>query len=242
MQKEHDKDKRTTFGVLLSLWFGHWPSTYLGLPLGGNSTSYAFWQPVIERIHHKLHNWKYACVSNGCHHMLIWASLSCLPTYYLSLYHAPFGVIQSLEKLIRDFFWDGASLLKARMWFLHDSNALWRQLIYSGFIKISVEVHLSDYRFGSQPSRTRHHLGNGKSISFWKAPWLNCGISPSVFPHLFCLACFPNIKVAGVWVEDAAAWDLCLRRNLTDSEIVERMALSQHLQSVSFHEVSASWI
>ena len=44
----------------------------------------AFWIPIIERMQHKLHNWKYAYMSKGSCHTLIQATLSNFPTYYLS--------------------------------------------------------------------------------------------------------------------------------------------------------------
>lgn len=50
---------------------GFWPSTYLGLPLGGNSNSVIFWQHVVEKFQHKFHNWKYAYILKGGKHTII---------------------------------------------------------------------------------------------------------------------------------------------------------------------------
>lgn len=44
---------------------------YLVLPLGGNSFSPSFWQPIVERMLHKLHNWKCAYISKGGRHTLL---------------------------------------------------------------------------------------------------------------------------------------------------------------------------
>lgn len=76
---------------------GYWPTTYLGVPLGRNPKTFSFWQPVIKKIQHKLHSWKYAFISKGGRHTLI---------YYLSLFKLPNKVakILELDKLIRDFF------------------------------------------------------------------------------------------------------------------------------------------
>ena len=68
---------------------GSSPSTYLGVPLGGNAKTFLFWQPVFEKIHHKLHSWKYAFISKGGLHTLIHATLSNVPTYYPSLFKLP---------------------------------------------------------------------------------------------------------------------------------------------------------
>lgn len=69
---------------------GHWPASYLGLPLGGNSKSMIFGNQLLRN--HKLHNWKHAYISKGGRH---------------TLFLAPNDVIW-LEKLIRDFLWDGS--------------------------------------------------------------------------------------------------------------------------------------
>lgn len=37
---------------------GHWSSTCLEFPLGGNCMLNALGKPIIERVQHKLHNWK----------------------------------------------------------------------------------------------------------------------------------------------------------------------------------------
>lgn len=87
---------------------GIWPSSYLGRPLGGNSNSIHFWQLLVEKIQHKLHNWKYAYISKGGRHTLIQVTLSNLPTYYLSLFKAPSSIINCLERLVRDVLWEGA--------------------------------------------------------------------------------------------------------------------------------------
>lgn len=33
------------------------------MPLGGNCRSSSFWQLIVERMHYKLHNWKYGYIS-----------------------------------------------------------------------------------------------------------------------------------------------------------------------------------
>lgn len=76
---------------------------YVGLPLGKNPHSSRFWPLVVERIQDKVHNWKYVYISKGGRHTLVQSTLSGIPTYYLSLFHAPMVVINSLKKLVRDF-------------------------------------------------------------------------------------------------------------------------------------------
>ena len=42
---------------------------------------------------------------------LIHSVLQALPIYYLSLFKAPVGVIHSMEKIMRDFLWDGGDMV-----------------------------------------------------------------------------------------------------------------------------------
>ena len=42
---------------------------------------------------------------------IIQSVLSSLPTYFLSLFRAPKNVISSLEKMMRDYLWEGGDLV-----------------------------------------------------------------------------------------------------------------------------------
>lgn len=44
------------------------------------------------------------------------AILGSLPTYYLSIFGAPIGVINSLEKIQRQFIWGGVACNKSINW------------------------------------------------------------------------------------------------------------------------------
>lgn len=63
---------------------------------------------MVERFQHKLHNWKYAFISKGGRHTLIQATLSSLPTCYLSLFRAPSSIIKHLDKMVCDSFSEGS--------------------------------------------------------------------------------------------------------------------------------------
>lgn len=83
------------------------PLSYLGMPLGGNPKAASFWQPIIEKIDKKFDAWKYSYISKGGRLTLLQAVLSNLPTYYLSLFQAPTVVCKTIERLMRDFLWEG---------------------------------------------------------------------------------------------------------------------------------------
>ncbi|CAN1280709.1 Putative ribonuclease H protein At1g65750 [Linum perenne] len=94
----------------------HLPTCYLGLPLGDKVSFEIPWAPVIEKVEKRLGNWKSKLLSSGARLILIKSVLASLPTYHLSLFKAPFRVINALEKIQRRFLWEGTSEIKRIHW------------------------------------------------------------------------------------------------------------------------------
>lgn len=87
---------------------GSFPFTYLGLPIGGNSSRSSLWEPILDRMREKLSSWKGSLLSIGGRATLIKASLSSLPLYYMSIFPTPLGVIEKIKQIQRNFFWSGS--------------------------------------------------------------------------------------------------------------------------------------
>uniref|UniRef100_A0A2N9J257 Reverse transcriptase domain-containing protein n=1 Tax=Fagus sylvatica TaxID=28930 RepID=A0A2N9J257_FAGSY len=83
------------------------PLQYLGLPLGSTFKEQTIWTPVLERVEKRLASWKRLYLSKGGKLTLIKSTLSSIPTYFLSLFPIPARVANRLEKLQRDFLWNG---------------------------------------------------------------------------------------------------------------------------------------
>ena len=83
------------------------PLKYLGPPLGAKFKETTIWNPIIERMEHRLAGWKRLYLSKGGKVTLIKSTLSNLPTYFLSVFPILAGVALRLEKLQRDFLWSG---------------------------------------------------------------------------------------------------------------------------------------
>ncbi|KAJ0575381.1 putative RNA-directed DNA polymerase [Helianthus annuus] len=84
---------------------GKFPFMYLGVPIGANMKCARHWQPVVEKINKKLSTWKARNLSFAGRVTLAKAVLGTIPSYYLSLFHAPKSVIKKMEGLRRDFVW-----------------------------------------------------------------------------------------------------------------------------------------
>ncbi|CAN1151748.1 Transposon TX1 uncharacterized 149 kDa protein [Linum perenne] len=92
------------------------PTNYLGLPLGDRVSNGSLWNPVIERVERRLGTWKARWLSSGARLVLIKSVLASLPTYHLSLLKAPARVVGSLERIQRNFLWEGTSEQKKFHW------------------------------------------------------------------------------------------------------------------------------
>ncbi|WMV39938.1 hypothetical protein MTR67_033323 [Solanum verrucosum] len=92
---------------ILGREIGVLPTIYLGMPLGAKSKSIDIWNSVIEKCEKKLAKWKSQYLSKGGRPTLINSVLDALPTYMMSLFPIPPGVIKRLDRIRRNFLWQG---------------------------------------------------------------------------------------------------------------------------------------
>ncbi|GJY21255.1 RNA-directed DNA polymerase, eukaryota [Tanacetum coccineum] len=79
------------------------PFTHLGVKVGVNMSKINFWNEVVQKVRSKLSSWKAKTLSVGGRLTLIKSVLGAIPTYYLSLYKVPEGVLSHLESLRNSF-------------------------------------------------------------------------------------------------------------------------------------------
>lgn len=91
---------------------GDLPTTYLGMPLGAKSRSIGIWNGVIEKCERKLVNWKSRYLYMGGRLTLISSVPDSMPTYIMSLFPVPDGIIDSVDAPRRKFLWEGNSETK----------------------------------------------------------------------------------------------------------------------------------
>ncbi|XP_023743189.1 uncharacterized protein LOC111891376 [Lactuca sativa] len=111
-----DPTETSNWANLLGCVSGDLPFDYLGVPVGANMNLIKYWKPIIKKFQSKLSLWKAKSLSFGGRLTLIKSVLSNLPTYYLSLFRAPVGVIEELEKIRRTFLWGGCEDRKKIHW------------------------------------------------------------------------------------------------------------------------------
>ena len=92
-----------------------WPIKCLGLPLGGNLIRKSFWEPVVTKVTKRLDGWKRSFLFRGGRLTLIRSVLSSLLIYFLSLFKMPQGIVDNIEKLMRNFLW-GLIMIHQAIW------------------------------------------------------------------------------------------------------------------------------
>ncbi|KAK1316376.1 hypothetical protein QJS10_CPA05g01895 [Acorus calamus] len=83
------------------------PIRYLGLPLHWGKVPKRQWSPLINRFERRLDGWKSNVLSYGGKLTLLQSVLSNLPIFLLSIFKIPLGILETIEKIRRRFFWGG---------------------------------------------------------------------------------------------------------------------------------------
>lgn len=96
-----------TLNAILGGEIGDLPTIYLGMPLGVKSLPSELWNSVTEKCGK---NWQDVTLSiylGGGRLTLINSVLDSLPTYMMSVFPIPIGIISRLNKIRRKFLWKG---------------------------------------------------------------------------------------------------------------------------------------
>ncbi|GJW39585.1 RNA-directed DNA polymerase, eukaryota [Tanacetum coccineum] len=80
------------------------PFKYLGVMVGGNSSTLQAWDDTIGKLKARLSNWKLKTLSVGGRLTLLKSVLGSTPIYNMSIYKVPKSVLQTMESIRRNFF------------------------------------------------------------------------------------------------------------------------------------------
>ncbi|KAF3654186.1 hypothetical protein FXO37_16616 [Capsicum annuum] len=92
---------------ILGCNIGSLPTTYLGLSLGAAFGSTSIWDGVIEKFEKKLASWQMQYLSMGGILTLINSVLDSISTYYMTRFPIPSKILKQLDRIRRDFLWEG---------------------------------------------------------------------------------------------------------------------------------------
>lgn len=92
---------------------------YLGAVVKKSPRSINFWKPLVDKIRLKLEAFEAEHISIAGRIVLLKAVLDSIPIYWLNLYKIPVAVINSIERLRRDFFWGHSNGKPKKIHLLH---------------------------------------------------------------------------------------------------------------------------
>lgn len=90
---------------ILGFQLGSFPINYLGASIGTNPKRKLFWKPLIEKVDRKLAGWKSSSLNQARRKVVVKACLNSLPVYWFHLYKIPSGILSTLDRKRRKFFW-----------------------------------------------------------------------------------------------------------------------------------------
>lgn len=75
-----------------------------GIHVGGSMSPLHSWSDVIQEVSDCLSKWRLKTLSIGSRLTLLTSVLGSVPTFYLSLFKSPTGILVKLESLSRNIF------------------------------------------------------------------------------------------------------------------------------------------
>jgi hypothetical protein len=88
------------------------PTKYLGVPLTDKVYKLSTWEGVINRLQERVKNWTYRSLNLAGRLILTKTVLQAIPTYMMSVFPTPQGILQKIRSIQRDFLWRGAETKK----------------------------------------------------------------------------------------------------------------------------------
>lgn len=155
--------------------------------MGANMRLKKHWTPIIDRFQKKLSTWKSQTLTFGGRLKFVKSVIGNLPNYYMSLFVAPSGFLDKLERIRRCFLWGGSEGKKSIHWVSWDKviagkNKGGLEIASLKSLNISLLVKWW-WRLRSEPTMLWvkvitgiHKLTKGTITTPWRR-WQVCGIT-----------------------------------------------------------------
>ena len=88
---------------------GSLPVPYLGLPLISTGIHKTHCQPILQKIKNRISSWKNRLLSKAGRLELIRSVLHSYSIYWCNAFLLPAGLLQDIERLLMNFFWNGTN-------------------------------------------------------------------------------------------------------------------------------------
>ncbi|CAN4101781.1 unnamed protein product [Withania somnifera] len=195
-------------------------TTYLGLPLEAKFKNNDIWNCAVGKFENKYATWQSEYLSMGGRLTLISSVLDSIPTYFMFLFPIPTEVLKQVDKIRRDFLWEGNNSsykLYPIIWdivtqskcngglgirYLPNHN---KCLLMKWIWRLCTRVVNAPYGVGpwkfskldTEFSQQVHFKpGNGAHSSLWKDKWLNNTAFMDVHPSIFNISRDKNSTTA----------------------------------------------
>jgi hypothetical protein len=89
---------------------------YLGLPTPEGRMSKGKFKSLQEKLIKSLIQWGEIYLSQGGKEALIKAVAQAIPAYIMEMFKLPFGLLDELTKVIRDFWWGSEKVKRKTHW------------------------------------------------------------------------------------------------------------------------------
>uniref|UniRef100_A0A803NR40 B-like cyclin n=1 Tax=Cannabis sativa TaxID=3483 RepID=A0A803NR40_CANSA len=203
---------------------------FLGNPLfvkGNRSKDFNF---IVDKARRRMEGWKAKLLSQATRTTLIKSVISAIPTYNIVVFPIPVSITNSLDALVRHFWWKG-NLEGGRYLALLNWNSMCKPKPCGGlgircFRDINfcfpVKLGLLEHQSPSNASlvargiwRTREFIndnslwlvGDGKHVNIWKKAW-SCGDEIILEAGVINLLMVDKGSLKGFFSDDGTEWDV----------------------------------
>ncbi|GJY94314.1 RNA-directed DNA polymerase, eukaryota [Tanacetum coccineum] len=174
------KDLADRYGCLAN----NLPFTYLCVKVGANMNRMDSWNDVVKKVKNMLSTWKAKTLSVGGRLTLIKSVLGTIPTYYMSLFKAPEGVLSHLEGLLVHGI-NGSLNSSFRS---NSHGSVWIGMLKAIAKLKSKGINLLEF--------CKLVIGNGNSTKFWHDKWYDDIIFKEKIHRLYNLETQKDVSVA----------------------------------------------